>query len=500
MTAPRVLVLGGGVAGITAALDCAAGGASVTLVEVRPRLGGAAYSFEREGLQVDNGQHVFMRCCTAYRALLERLGSTGSVRLQPHLEVPVLAPDGRRAVLRRSALPAPAHMLGALARFPFLRPRQRLRAAIAARALAGVDTRSELADRESLGSWLAAHGQDASAIDALWDLVALPTLNVRAHEASLAVGAFVFQTALLGQADAGDIGFHVEPLGRVIGEPALRVLRESGVEVLLGRRASHIEPRGGAHRVRLAPGGDGAGGLDCDAVVVALPHQRVASLLPAGLEPLAGRLRSLGSSPIVNLHVVFDRTVCELPFLAGLGTPVQYVFDRTHGGGVERGQYLAISLSGAEREMAMSVDELRGEYLPALQELLPESRGARVERFLVTREHAATFRAAPGSGALRPGAQTGLPGLLLAGAYTDTGWPATLEGAVRSGHAAARGALEAVGLASASGVSAAGSASAESAGARITARSGERLTAVGAEAAPGGASSGSRAVLARGDR
>jgi hypothetical protein len=170
---------------------------------------------------------------------------------------------------------------------------------------------------------------------------------------------------------------------------------------------------------------------------------RGAAAHPRGalLEPLlgdSGALSGLGSSPIVNLHVVYDRPVCELPFAAGVGTPVQYVFDRTAAAGAPAGcQYLAVSLSGAEREMGMSVDALRERYLPALAELLPRARQAKVERFLATREHAATFRAAPGVAALRPALRR-RSGARAGGQWTDTGWPATLEGAVLSGHAAAR--------------------------------------------------------------
>ncbi len=158
----------------------------------------------------------------------------------------------------------------------------------------------------------------------------------------------------------------------------------------------------------------------------------------------ADRLQGLGSSPIVNLHVVFDRRVTDLPFAAGVNTPVQWFFDRTASGGVEQGQYLAISLSAAEAELAMTAEDLRARYLAALGELLPACGQASVVKFFVTREHAATFRAAPGDRALRPGARTELPGLALAGAFTDTGWPATMEGAVRSGQAAAREVLPAL--------------------------------------------------------
>jgi squalene-associated FAD-dependent desaturase len=429
----RVLVIGGGLAGIAAALDCAAAGARVTLVEVRRRLGGAAYSFERDGMRFDNGQHVFLRCCSAYRALLARLGSAHHVAVQERLEIPVLSPLAEPVVLRRGALPPPFHLAGALARYPHLSPAQRLSAALAARALTGLDPSDRSLDRQTFGAWLAERGQDAHAVSVLWDLIALPTLNVPAAEASLALGAFVFRTGLLTGADAGDIGFHVGTLAETIGEPAERALAEAGVRFRLGWRAQALRRAGAGFEVE---GGEGT--FSAEAVIVALPHARAAALIDPLLPSLSESIRGLGSSPIVNLHVVFDRVVCEEPFAAGVDTPVQYVFDRSAAAGAPPGcQYLAVSLSGADEQMRLSVDELRARYVPALQELLPAARGARVERFFATREHAATFRAVPGTAALRPGPRTSVPGLVLAGSWTDTGWPATLEGAVMSGHAAA---------------------------------------------------------------
>jgi uncharacterized protein with NAD-binding domain and iron-sulfur cluster len=174
-----------------------------------------------------------------------------------------------------------------------------------------------------------------------------------------------------------------------------------------------------------------------DAVIVAVPNDRVGRLLPPSAE-VPACVSQLGTSPIVNLHLVYDRRVLELPFVAGVDTPVQYVFDRTASAGASDGQqYLAVSLSAAEAESRMTVQELRERYVPALADLLPCARDARVEQFFVTREHAATFRAAPGARARRPGPRTAQPGLVLAGAWTDTGWPATMESAVRSGAAAA---------------------------------------------------------------
>jgi uncharacterized protein with NAD-binding domain and iron-sulfur cluster len=149
MSARRVVVVGGGLAGITAALDCADAGARVTLVEVRRRLGGAAYSFERDGMRLDNGQHVFLRCCTAYRALLARLGSERHVAVQERLEIPVLSPGKPSVVLRRGTLPPPLHLAGALARYPHLSPAQRFSAALAARALGALDPSDPALDRRS---------------------------------------------------------------------------------------------------------------------------------------------------------------------------------------------------------------------------------------------------------------------------------------------------------------------------------------------------------------
>ncbi|MGH2834084.1 MAG: FAD-dependent oxidoreductase, partial [Solirubrobacteraceae bacterium] len=171
MSAANVLVIGGGVAGITAALDCAQAGAQVTLLEVRPQLGGAAYSFQRDGLWLDNGQHVFLRCYSAYRGLLSRLGSEQLIHIQPRFEIPVLSPGGVR-VLRRGRLPAPLHLTGALARYSFLSPRRRLRAARAALALARLDLKDaaarERAEGLSFGGWLEEHGQDEQALTLLW--------------------------------------------------------------------------------------------------------------------------------------------------------------------------------------------------------------------------------------------------------------------------------------------------------------------------------------------
>ena len=394
----NVVVIGGGVAGIVAALDCARAGASVKLVEVRPRLGGAAYSVARDDLWLDNGQHVFLRCCSAYRELLAVLGSEELVELQPRLEIPVLAPGRPPSVLRRSGLRPPLHLARALLGYRHLTLRERLSAGRAAIALGRVAPD----DSRTLGDWLGDHGQSPRAIAVLWDLIALPTLNLRAAEASLALGAFVFQEGLLSDAAAGDVGLHVAPLQHIIGDPAARVLADEGVDVRLRWRAERIAPVG----ERFAVVGQGAW-LGADAVIVAVPHERAAALLPQAALSGARWPGALGSSPIVNLHFVYDRRVLEQRFAAGVDTPAQYLFDRTPPSWLER-QYVAVSLSGADARDKDSRDEPGG----AARALRAGARGAAASRPRGPRRalqcHQGTHRDVPGD-ARNGGAATGRP-------------------------------------------------------------------------------------------
>jgi protoporphyrinogen oxidase len=178
-----------------------------------------------------------------------------------------------------------------------------------------------------------------------------------------------------------------------------------------------------------------------DGVVLAVPPEAAARLLPEGAAapgPGPERWRELGASPIVNVHVLYDRRVTRLPFAAAVDSPVQWVFDRTGPSGLAAGQYLAVSVSAADDVVDTPAAQLREQFVPALEEIFPAARDARITDFFVTRERRATFRQEPGCGEKRPGATTRLPGLVLAGAWTNTGWPDTMEGAVRSGLSAAR--------------------------------------------------------------
>ncbi len=438
MTPPHVVVVGGGLAGSRAAITCADAGARVTLLEARPRLGGATFSTRLGGLDVDNGQHVFLRCCAAYRALLARLGVEDRVLLQPHLDVPVLAPGGRVYRLRRNRLPAPVHLVPSVLRFGYLPLRERLHAALTAGRLKALDRGDPRSDETSFAAWLTQQGESALAIERFWDLLVVATLNVPSERASLAQAAMVYQTGLLGEAAAADIGWSRVPLSQLHGDPAAVALGKAGVRTLVRAGVDAIETHG--HLAVRASGEC----LAADAVILAVPHAAAADLLPGAAGVDRDGLRALGRSPIVNLHVLFDRPVLEEPLAAGIATPLQWMFDRSESAGLEPGRYVVVSLSAADRWVGCSREELRGVFLPAFEALLPAARDARVESFHVTCEREATFAAIPGTGRLRPGPRTALPGLFLAGAWTDTGWPATMEGAVRSGAAAANAALHAL--------------------------------------------------------
>jgi squalene-associated FAD-dependent desaturase len=381
---------------------------------------------------------------------------TEHTTLQDRFDVTVLAPGAngqpRKARLRRTALPGPLHMLPALGRYPFLSLAERASVARPALAMRFVDPADPAVDTQRFGDWLARRGQGERTRRALWDLFSVSALNIAGDDASLALAAVVVKTGLLGKNNAADIGVAALPLGELHGDAGATVLAKLGAQVTLNAKVTAIEhgaiehgaiesADGGGYRVRLADAE-----LAADAVVLAVPHEKAAPLMPAGALPeqtIAG-WAGLGASPIVNVHVIYDRPVMDLPFVAAIDSPVQWVFDRTRISGISASnhgrqghQYLAISLSAADQYADTPVAQLQEQFVPALAELFPAARDATVTEFFVTRERRATFRQAPGSGALRPKAATAWPGLVLAGAWTDTGWPDTMEGAVRSGLTAA---------------------------------------------------------------
>jgi squalene-associated FAD-dependent desaturase len=409
------VVVGGGLAGLAAALELQDAGHEVTLLEARPTLGGAVQTLpEREGdpdPPPDNGQHVALGCCTDYLGFLARVGQADSVRRQP-LTLPVIAEDG--AVARIA--PGPL----ALLRYRHVSWADRLAIARVARRLGRLVPEEH--DGETFAALLRRLGQSQAAVDRFWDVFLRPALNLRSEEVSAAPALFTVQTALLADRSASDLVLPLAPLGAMHGEAAGRALEEGGGSVRTGARAAALE---GLAAV-LADGER----VEADVVVVALPPAESAALLD---EPAP----ELEDSPIVSVHLLFDRQVLRFELAALLGSPAHWVFDRGRltGRMPERGQYLTVVSSGVPELL-----EVRGRGLVDLMAGEVTRRLGRAELLWsrVSREPAATFAARPGTHARRPGVETGRAGVARAGAWTDTGWPATMEGAVRSGRAAAR--------------------------------------------------------------
>jgi hydroxysqualene dehydroxylase len=396
----RVGVVGGGLAGLSAALELVDAGHEVVLYEARPTLGGAVQTLpRREGdpePPPDNGQHIALGCFTEYQRFLERIGEAGSLR-RARLELPVIDERGRCAVIT----PSPV----ALLRYSHVPLSDRLRIL---RALA----RWGEAPGVTFADALRARGQSQRAVDRFWDVFIRPALNLRSEDASADAGDFTVRTALLGERSASDLLLPARPLGEMHGEAAARALEAAGAMVQTGTRVESLDD------------------LDADSVVVAVPPGESARLLGEP-EP------ELEDSPIVSVHLWFDRMLLHHPLAALLGSHAHWVFDRgaLTGHVPERGQYLTVVSSGAPELMALRgrelVDRIAGEVTDRLgpAELL-WSR--------VSREPAATIAVRPGSERHRPGPETARPNVARAGAWTGTGWPATMEGAVRSGLAAAR--------------------------------------------------------------
>ena len=247
--------------------------------------------------------------------------------LQERLEIPVLSPDGTRSSISRGRLPSPLHLAASLARYRHLALGDRLRLARPAMALRRLDPDDPTLDRQTFGSWLTAHGQHRDAIDRLWNLIILPTVNVTAQEASLALAVKVFRTGLLDEADAGDVGWSTVPLAR---------LHADNAPARAGRRRRRDGPRGtgsfghangATAALEVTTGTPRARG---DAVIVTTPPDESQGPLPPGR---SGPIEGLGWSPIVNVHLVFDRQVTDLPMAATVGSPAQFIFDRTTSAG-----------------------------------------------------------------------------------------------------------------------------------------------------------------------
>ena len=432
-------IIGGGLAGLAAGCALSQAGYKVTVFERRPYLGGRASSYVHPGTGevVDNCQHVLLGCCTNLLDLYRRLGVEKRIRWYDRLTY--IEPGGRRGTLEPSGLPAPLHALPAFFRFPLLSWRDKLSIAMGMLSLVeGVPAD----DGGSFLEWLKRHGQTERAVSRFWSPVLVSALNEELGNVSIHYGAMVFRDAFLKSAQAGRMGLPSVPLSDLYGVAA-DYLGERGGEVV--PRAS-VESLGTTKRrawVTVLAGER----REFDYLISAVPFQALAKLMPLAMQSDALRedLAQLRTSPITGIHFWFDREVTELDHAVLLDRTIQWMFQKSKIlAGQARaedaptaGSYLELVVSSSKTLVEKSRQEVLELALKELGEFFPAVKTARVLKSTVIKEIHATFSPAPGADRYRPRQQGPWPRIFLSGDWTATGWPATMEGAVRAGYAAA---------------------------------------------------------------
>jgi squalene-hopene/tetraprenyl-beta-curcumene cyclase len=423
----RVAVVGGGLAGLSAALRLKDAGAHVELFERSRLLGGRATSFEIDGIEVDNGQHVFLACCTEFIAFARRVGMDSQLRLQERFDSRILSRDGRSGRLRAGALPAPLHLAESFAAYPHLTLAEKLRIA---RALAAPRAQGD----ETFEHWLRRNGQGPGERRAFWDPFFIPALNAPFDRVAAADAMFVLRTAFLGDAGAARFGFSKAPLAHLATAAAAQLdavhTSTAVTAVLIATGAPNGRVLEEPVALTLANGER----ADFDAVVLAVPPRQVARMLGDGAQYGIVGLDSYEAFPIVDVHLWHDGGELGFDFAAALESPLQWIFEKSPG-------YLACSISAANEYQRMPTQELETLAWREVQAFLPALAGAKLVRSAVTRNPEATWL--PRIGAPRTKQRTSHPSLAIAGSWTDTNWADTMESAVRSGTAAAEHLLSA---------------------------------------------------------
>ncbi len=440
----RVVIVGGGLAGLAAGVALSKRGFRVILLEKRPFLGGRAFSFRdpETGIEVDNGQHVFVGACDQYMRFLRDIGAWQNVRMPKRLAARVIR-DGKSAWLRASSwIPGSAANLPALLGYSHVSFVGRLR------LLYGM-MRIRFARREPGGpledqifeDWLRERGQTDETISRFWNLIVLPALNDNISEVSADAGLMLFQTALLGAPTKAAIGYPVVGLSRLAGDAAQEFITDRGSEIKLSADVAGLALENGrVCGVQLESGEL----VDADSVVVALPAAATRELISSDISSADhfSPADDVETAPIVGVHIWYDTEVIDDLFVAVLDSPLQWVFNvtRMHERETEdsgNGQHIAISLSGAWQWKDKSKAELREIFVSEMARVFPAAANASVTRFITVKMLDATFRVTPGAEKNRLPQETPVPGLFLAGDWTRTGWPSTMESAVRSGNLAA---------------------------------------------------------------
>ena len=438
-TQATVGIVGGGVAGLAAGCALADSGFRVTLFERRPFVGGRASSYEHPGTgeTVDNCQHVLLGCCTNLLDFYRRIGVAEKIQWFDRLTF--IEPGGRRSQIGPSRLPAPFHTSPSFLRASSLSWVDKIAISRGMLALMGSlppDSSKSFAD------WLQEHRQTPGAIDRFWKVVLVSAINEDLDRISVRYGAQVFRESFLKSVEAGKMGVPTVPLSDLYGEAT-----------------SYLERRNGQVRLRTSVDGlftsqdsvvlQSAGETErFDFVVLAVPHNAVGKLLPSqngsgeASAHLRARIERLESSPITGIHLWFDREITELPHAVLLDRTIQWMFQKSklqpqRHAPQQVSSYVELVVSSSKYLVTMARQEIVDLALRELPEFFPATREATLLKATVVKEVHATYSAQPGSDTYRPQSRTVWPRLFLAGDWTASGWPATMEGAVRSGYRAA---------------------------------------------------------------
>lgn len=427
----HVLVLGGGLAGLSSALALGQHGHQVTLLESRPYPGGRASSYpspaDEAGEVIDNCQHILLKCCVNLIDFYQRLGVLDRIRF--HTEFFFIEPGGRISLFRRGVLPAPLHFSESFASLRFLRLRDKLGIAHALLAL-----RRERLTRQDLDSitmldWLREKRQTPRAIERFWRQILLSAINEELDRMAASHGFQVCWLGFLAAAGSYEMGIPDIPLSGLYSPDRWQSLPNVDL------RLRHAVRRIVFEQGRVARVETDHGPLAADHYISALPFH----VLPAVAPELTLDFSPFQHSPITGIHLWFDRPVTTLPHATLLDRTIQWMYNKRDG------RYLTLVVSASRSLISMSRRQVLDLALGELAEFLPAVRQAKLERAHVVKELRATFSAGPGLEELRPIQPTAIPNFSLAGDWTRSGWPSTMEGAVRSGYLAAEHAAGALG-------------------------------------------------------
>jgi squalene-associated FAD-dependent desaturase len=439
MAGPSVLIIGGGLAGLAAAAALGPRGFAVTLLEARGRLGGRASSFAdaATGQLVDTCQHVSMGCCTNLAHFCKTLGIAHLLQPQPCLYF--MTPDRRVSRFQADSWPAPLHLLRSFAGAHYLSLGEKLRVAWGLLKL----KRHSPEDDTPFSDWLAKTGQTQRSIDRFWGMVLVSALNEIPERIGIRYARKVFVDGFMAHPRGFQVELPTVPLGQLYGDELTAWLCAHQVDLHLQRGARRLQIENGRVAALELRQGEP---LSADWYVSSAPFERLLDLLPAEVverEPYFGNLRNLETSPITSVHCWFDRPGTELPHIVLMDCVGQWVFNR---GQTAPGEwYLQVVVSAARQVQGLGHDEVERRVVAELRQLLPALADAGLLRARVVTEHAATFSAVPGVDRWRPAQASPIANLFVAGDWTNTGWPATMEGAVRSGYLAAEALLARVG-------------------------------------------------------